>query len=333
MRKIHILLIFILPVFVTIIYGQDSLQNYSWHQIKAEGEVTGRHENGFVEYKGLFYLIGGRGVKPVNVFNPETNIWVAKNNSPFEIHHFQPVVYKNAIYLLGAMTGPYPKEKPIENIWIYYPESDKWEKGPEIPVEYQRGGAGAVLRNDCIYLIGGIEYGHTSGTNNRFDCYNIKENKWTSLTKAPHIRDHFSAVLVDDKIYCIGGRNTSVHYPDAFNAFFSATIPYVDVYDFKSGLWYTLKEELPVPTAAGGVIAFDDKIIYMGGEGEQKTAYNQTQCLNTKDGSWSMLNVLSTGRHGSGAIVWKNKIYFAAGSPNQGGGNMNSIEVFDTSNY
>ena len=64
----------------------------------------------------------------------------------------------------------------------------------------------------------------------------------------------------------------------------------------RSGLWYTLKEELPVPTAAGGVIAFDDKIIYMGGEGEQKTAYNQTQCLNTKDGSWSMLNVLSTGR-------------------------------------
>jgi len=38
------------------------------------------------------------------------------------------MLYGDAIYLLGALTGGYPKEKPIENIWIYFPESDNWKK-------------------------------------------------------------------------------------------------------------------------------------------------------------------------------------------------------------
>lgn len=32
--------------------------------------------------------------------------------------------HEDAIYLVGAMTGGYPKEPPMKNIWIYYPETD-----------------------------------------------------------------------------------------------------------------------------------------------------------------------------------------------------------------
>lgn len=98
-----------------------------------------------------------------------------------EIHHFQGIVYGDAIYLVGAMQGKYPKETPLDNIWIYYPEKDLWEKGPEIPVERRRGGAGSVLYKGKIYMAGGIEYGHTSGTNNYFDSYNLKIGEWEIL--------------------------------------------------------------------------------------------------------------------------------------------------------
>jgi hypothetical protein len=307
---------------------ENPFKHYRWTTIDATGDVTGRHENAFVEYKGKFYLLGGRGVNPVNVFNPETNSWETKAKSPMQIHHFQPVVYGNAIYMLGAMEGGYPGEPPLKNIWIYYPETDTWEKGAEIPENRRRGGAGAVLYNDKIYLVCGIEYGHTSGTNNYFDSYCLKTGKWEVLTKAPHIRDHFAAIVVDHKLYCIGGRNTSVHYPDNFGAFFSATIPQVDVYDFKQEKWYTLPEPLPVPTAAGGVVNIDNYIIYMGGEGSQMQAYNQTQCLDVNTGKWTQLAPMNMGRHGSGAILYNGDIYKAAGSPNKGGGNLTSIEVF-----
>lgn len=306
------------------------LKNYRWTTIAAKGDVVGRHENSFVEYKGKFYLIGGRGINPVNVFDPITNTWETKSVSPIQIHHFQAVVYEDAIYLIGAMTGKYPKEPALENIWLYYPEKDKWVKGPEIPKNRRRGGAGTVIYKDKIYMACGIEIGHSSGTNNYFDSYNLKTGEWKTLTKAPHIRDHFPAIVVNDKMYCIGGRNTSVHYPENFGAFFAATIPYVDYYDFVEEKWYTMKETLPFPNAAGGLVKLENNLLYIGGEGNQDQAYNQTQCLDLTTGKWTQLAPLNVGRHGSGAVLYNNKVYLAAGSPTKGGGNMGSIEVFST---
>lgn len=307
--------------------SQD-LKTYSWKEIQTTGEVTGRHENAFVEFEGKMYLIGGRGILPVNVFDPETNEWSALKPTPFEIHHFQPVVYKNAIYFVGAMTGKYPRETPLENIWKYYPREDRWEKGEIIPVEIRRGGAGAVLYQNKLYLVGGIEFGHTSGTTNRFDCFDPETGKWTTLTKAPTIRDHFNAIIMDEKLYCVGGRNTSFHHPDNFSAFFSATNPYVDVYDFKTSKWITLEQQVPVPSAAGGVAFIGNKLIYVGGESVQDKAHNETRQLDLQTGEWSQLSPLNIGRHGSQLVVYKNCLYFAAGSPKRGGGELTSIEIF-----
>ncbi|MGQ1783806.1 MULTISPECIES: Kelch repeat-containing protein [unclassified Saccharicrinis] len=328
MKSSRLLFLSVLLSCFTLLPAQNTIENYIWKPLNPAGEAVGRHENAFVQFQGKFYLIGGRGVKPVNVYDPVNNTWETKGKTPMEIHHFQAVWKDDVIYIVGAMTGKYPKETPVENIWEYYPKEDKWVKGPKIPMEYQRGSAGAVLYQDKIYLIGGIEYGHTSGTTNRFDYYDLNTKKWGSLTKAPHLRDHFSAVLFNQKIYCVGGRNTSVHHPDNFTAFFGATIPEVDVYDFATDKWMTLKYNLPVPTAAGGAVQIHNKIIYFGGESGQDKAHNETQCLDLETLKWSQLSPLKIGRHGSTAIYWDNKVYIAAGSPNRGGGNMSSIEVF-----
>lgn len=322
-------LVILLAIFSLVANAQDLvLKDYRWTTVDATGDAVGRHENAFVEFGGKFYLIGGRGVNPVNVFDPKTNSWETKGKSPIEIHHFQAVVYGDAIYMIGAMTGPYPKEKPLENVWIYYPQKDKWVEGSLIPKERRRGGAGVVLYNNKFYMACGIEYGHTSGTNNYFDCYDPKTDTWEILTKAPHVRDHFAAIMVNDKMYCIGGRNSSVHHEDNFSAFFDATVAFNDVYDFKTGNWQTLKNELPFPTAAAGVVNIDNHIIYIGGEASQKQAYNHTQCLDINTGEWTQLAPLNIGRHGSGAVLYDNAIYIAAGSQNRGGGNMNSVEKF-----
>ena len=321
-------------LFVIFAAGLNSLNakdlsKYSWGIIPCNDTIiTGRHENAFVEFKGKFYLIGGRGINAVNVFNPETSLWETRGKTPIEIHHFQPVVYGDAVYLLGAMTGKYPTEKSLENIYIYYPEEDKWEKGPEIPENRRRGSAGTVIAGDKIYMFGGIQLGHTSGTCAWADVFDLKTGAWAILPDAPHNRDHYPAVLVDGKVYCIGGRNTSYHEPDNFGAFFSATIKEVDCYDIESKTWTTLEESLPVPTAAGGVVYFRNRIIYMGGESGQQRAHNETQALNPKTGKWELLSPLDIGRHGTGAILYQNKIYIAAGSGNMGGGNMRSVEVF-----
>lgn len=328
LKKISAIILFGL-VFTLFAQSQE-LNSFRWTTLDVVNNPTGRHENAFVEYGGKFYLIGGRGINPVDVYDPKTNKWESLQKSPIEIHHFQPITYGNKIYLVGGMTGKYPVEVPLENIWIYYPEKDVWEKGPVIPEERRRGSTGAVIYNDKIYIVCGIKYGHTSGTSNYFDSYDLNTNQWEVLTDAPHIRDHFQAVVVNDKLYCIGGRNTSYHTKDNFNAFFFSTISNIDCYDFSEGKWTTLKNPLPIPTAAGSVVHLENKILYIGGEGSYKQAYNNTQVLDLTSGNWSQAAPLNIGRHGTSAILFDGDVFIAAGSQNRGGGNLTSMEVFST---
>ena len=153
----------------------------------------------------------------------------------------------------------------MQNIQIYDPLNDKWTEGGEIPKERQRGSAGTVVYNGKIYMACGITLGHTSGTNNWFDEYDPSTDTWKILPEAPHKRDHFHAVVLNDKLYCMGGRLSDYHEPGNFTAFFGAVIREIDCYDFKTGKWSTLDAKLPIGSAAAGVAVLDGKILYFGG--------------------------------------------------------------------
>ena len=38
-----------------------------------------------------------------------------------ELHHFQAVAVGDAIHMVGAMTGPYPNEKPLDKVVSIFP--------------------------------------------------------------------------------------------------------------------------------------------------------------------------------------------------------------------
>ena len=309
--------------------GKEIVASGEWKTLDTNGEPTARHEAAMVEYKGKFYLMGGRGVKPVEEFDPETNTWSSLGPTPLEIHHFQPVVYGDLVFVMTAMTGKYPKETPLENIYIYNPDSDEWQQGPEIPEHRRRGGAGTVVDDGKIYIVGGIIDGHTSGTVSWLDEFDPNTGKWRELSDAPRVRDHCPAIANQNLLYCVGGRNTSFHTEENFTAFFETGIREVDVYSFTTETWTTLSKSLPVPTAAGGLVELNGDIYYFGGESGQKSAHNETQRLNGKTGSWELVAPLQRGRHGGGAVSLNEKIYVAAGSGNRGGGpELSSTEEY-----
>ncbi|MDH3650142.1 MAG: hypothetical protein OEQ53_10690, partial [Saprospiraceae bacterium] len=96
----------------------DRLQKGSWSEVKSSDGSTPveRHEAAFVGMGDAFYLLGGRGMKPVSIYDAKTSTWKQGSVPPIEMHHFQPVVYKGDIYVAGAMTGGYPGETPVPNI-------------------------------------------------------------------------------------------------------------------------------------------------------------------------------------------------------------------------
>jgi N-acetylneuraminic acid mutarotase len=299
----------------------------SWSMVAGTPDPTPRHEHAYVALNDKFYLIGGRQVKPVEEFDPATDQWTQKGVTPLEINHFQAVAYNNLIYVIGAMTGNYPHEVPLPDVHVYNPVNDQWSVGAEIPAGRRRGSAGVVAYNDKIYVVGGIQDGHSSGTVAWFDEFDPATGQWTTLPDAPHVRDHFHAAVVNGKLYAAGGRNSSDH--GAPGGFFGAVITAVDVYDFGSGTWSTLANDLPTGRAGTATAVLGNELLIIGGESNQPNAHNATEALNTVNGTWRTLAPLNQARHGTQAIVHNNKVYVASGSGAQGGApELASQEMF-----
>ena len=275
---------------------------------------TARHEAAFVQVGDKAYLLGGRGIKPVDILDLKSMTWTAGALSPVEIHHFQPVVYKEEIYLMGAMTGGYPGETPLPEIYIYSPAKDEWRTGATIPADRRRGGAGTVLHDGLIYMVCGIQDGHRGGHVPWLDIYNPETNTWEQLPDAPRSRDHFQAVTHGNKLYALAGRTTVA----ATNPF-ANTIGEVDVFDLETSSWSTLSDTLPTHRAGNAAMTLGEEILVVGGESNQLVAHSEVEALATATGKWRSLDSLSRGRHGTGIIQYDGRLIMASGCGNHGG--------------
>jgi N-acetylneuraminic acid mutarotase len=296
-----------------------------WRIVDSENRPIKRYENAYVRVGEKFYLVGGRYERPVQIFTPADNRWTTASAPPFQMHHFQAVEFGGLIYVLGAFTENYPREKGLPNVYIYDPAADAWTKGPEIPESRRRGAAGAVVYGRKIYVVCGIVGGHGAHAECQawLDEFDPQTGKWTEMPDAPHVRDHFQAAVVGDKLYAVGGRNSG-----GAGNFFAQTVTEVDVYDFLTGKWFTLPARLPTGRAAPAAAVLGNEILVMGGESAQPNAHTDTEALDVTNNTWRKLAPLVQGRHGTQAIVWNGRVYIAAGSKTRGESEINSQEVF-----
>lgn len=299
----------------------------SWETLPEGSQPQMRHESGYVKVGDLLYVVGGRGERAIQAFDPATGQWTDGAMPPVEMHHFQAVEHDGKILVLGAMTGGWPAEPPITHIHVYDPSVDRWSVGAEIPADRRRGGAGAVVHEGKVYLVAGIRNGHSDGHVAWFDEFDPATGEWTRLPDAPRPRDHFHAAVHDGKLYAVGGRRSSA----ATGQGFELTIPEVDVYDFATGTWVTLPPESNLPTERAGstTVVLNGEIVVIGGESaSQRPAHAEVEALDPTTGRWRALAPMNVGRHGTQAVLHGGKIYVAAGSKTRGADEINSQEVF-----
>jgi N-acetylneuraminic acid mutarotase len=299
-------------------------QSATWQTVSNEPPCTARHEAALTALDGKLYLLGGRGIKPVEEYDPQANSWKKLAPTPMEFHHFQALAVDGRILVFGAMSGGYPKETPVANLWWFNPKMNEWTKGAEIPEGRRRGGAGAVLDGDKLYLVCGITNGHWNGFVSWVDVFDINSGQWTVLPNAPRPRDHFQAALVDGKIVLAGGRTT---YGE-INKVFDLTVPEVDVFDIATRRWTTLSNNIPTQRAGCLAVVRDGKVSILGGESmKQPNAHSEAEALSLATGQWESLPVLNRGRHGTGAAFIGDTLYVAAGCGKRGGNpELNSME-------
>ena len=292
-----------------------------------------RHEAGLVAHNNKMFLLGGRGERPFEVYDVASNTWQTVFAPREELHHFQPVSLNGLIYIMGALTGPWPDEEAVAQVLTYNPDTQTLLASHAIPDARKRGAAGLVAYQNELYMLGGLTNGHMGGSVPWFDKYNPNTGAWHRLPDAPTARDHFQAVVIGHKLYAVGGRQTS----HATGEGMSLTQAQIDVYDFNSHTWETLPQSsnLPIPRAGNMAIALGQYIMFGGGESAlQADAHNEVSLFDTQTSRWRSFATLQQGRHGSGFARLNNTVYTVSGSGKAGGEpELESLESIDVSGF
>lgn len=298
--------------FSTTVYAQQWSPNLT----SDNSSVVARHETGYVAHGDKLYVMGGRGNRPVQVYDASLNSWITLAPMPVQLHHFQPVVLNNHIYVIGAFTGSFPNERNVQDIYRYDLENDFWEIFGQLPAARLRGSAAAAVYNGKIYLLGGNNSGHTGGFVAWLDEYEPETDTWTTLEDAPNARDHFSLAVVGNKLVAAGGRQTDFSTITDF----SGTIAQTDVYDFSTGTWST-GASIPTPRAGNMIGVKNGNLIVMGGESNtQRNAHNEVEAFNVENNIWRSLPSLNSGRHGGAAGIINDVLHAVTGNLVRGGG-------------
>ncbi|MBX2838435.1 MAG: hypothetical protein KTR35_16375 [Gammaproteobacteria bacterium] len=273
-----------------------------------------RHESGVINVGGKLYLIGGRGTdKTVDRYDPVTKSWLTVADMPVELHHFQPVAVGSEIYLIGSFTCCYPDEPTISSIHVFNTTTNTWSLKGTMPSNRLRGSAGVAKYAGKIYVVGGNNQGHSGGAVKWFDEYDPISGNWTTLPDAPNSRDHFSAVVVGNKLIAAGGRRSTQP-----NVFSNPVMP-TDIYDFDTGQW-TSGADIPTARAGTVSIGFGQEVIVAGGEiNTSNTALSVVESYDINSNSWRTLQPLNNGRHSGGGDVISSELHMVAGSLNRGG--------------
>ena len=109
----------------------------------------------------MLCLFGGRYTQPIDCYDPNTTAWTRSNTTTDDVHHVQPVVWRDEVWIVAGWHGPFPDgERHIKSVLVYDPRADALREECAIPDEFGRGAAGVVVHDDVMYIVNGARNGH-----------------------------------------------------------------------------------------------------------------------------------------------------------------------------
>lgn len=241
-----------------------------------------RSEASSVVYGGKYYVFLGFGnsdlvpVATSEVYDPNTGSWqlLAPIAAGKAMTHQGVALLGDEVWHIGGRVGKHPGVLTSE-IWIYHINSDSWSQGPSLinPATGGRllwGGGGAAFVGNILHVWGGFAGTACNGDQSSFHltldvaawrAQPTQPAAWQNVAPPmPMKRNHFGTVLLNGKIYVLGGQT-------GHDCGGGLDQRWVHVFDPVANTWQRLAD-LPEPRShiEGSSFALDGKIYVLGGQ-------------------------------------------------------------------
>jgi N-acetylneuraminic acid mutarotase len=281
---------------------QASIQPHGQWQSRAPMPIF-RAEIASTTLDGKIYVVGGLAGKSTmmseisaafEAYDAASDSWQALAPLPKALHHIALAAIDEHIYLTGGYDS-LNLVSTIRSAWAYDVKADTWTAIADLPAPRAAHTMAAI--DGKLYLVGGITAQSTA-----LWSYDPAADKWiTKLAPMPTEREHLASVVLDDKLYVLGGEEPN---KDGSGNETYVRLATLEVYDPATDTWAAL-HDMPTPRSSITAGVLNGLIHVVGGENVEKNCvYAQHEVYDPAKDSWVQYPVLATPRHGpiSGVI-------------------------------
>jgi len=260
---------------------------------------------------GKMYVFGGYytpwlATNHAYSYNPSTNAWARLADMPQPLTHMGVAADGRYIYIAGGyVTNPTTKQQTFASaiVWRYDTQTNTYSKFISLPSP--RGAGALAVVNNQLHFFGGVNLNRVGQTEHWMLDLTNASPKWVAQTPMPFTRNHLAAVVLDGRIYAMGGQEgTDDKAPD----------PDVLVYfDPKHPDQWTAVADLPAARSHMAAISTGDHIIVMAGEGTGGKILASTVEYDPLTNTWSPMTAMPDVRLAPVAGYINGRIIFATG--------------------
>ncbi len=170
-----------------------------------------------------------------------------------------------------------------------------------------------VQVGESLYSIGGDNSVNWQAINNVFD---IKNNKWELKTPMSTNRSGLTSVVINNKIYVIGG----------FNGNTNEWLQKLEVYDTSNDTW-KFKTSMPTRRSSLGATVINEKIYVVGGSLARDEWTNKLEEYEPTTDTWRNLKPMTISRAQVAVGSVNQKVYVIGGE--NADGVLNKVEEYN----
>jgi N-acetylneuraminic acid mutarotase len=243
-------------------------------------------------------------------YNAANNTWTNLGTMPVDMaeSHQELAVDGQFIYIAGGFggnlnTSQNPTQWISNKVWRYDTVANTFTQITTLPQPRGAGGLDLIGRN--LHYFGGNPADRITNVADHW-VYNLDTGVWSTAAPMPNPKDHFSSLVLNGKIYALGGEHGHDQLHEQQSDMW--------MYDPATDAW-TQRASMPIFKShmESGTFVLDGKIVMAGGQTHSFQPTSNVVAYDPNTNSWATLAPLPAPRQGAIVHPIGNAIYITLG--------------------